>query len=325
MKKKVIKTTLSLILSFILVLSIILSFTMNLIKDTVLNEGYMLYKLNEIDYYSNVDKKLQSGFEGYIEQSGFDNTIVSQIFISLTASIGNMLVVETKEKSLEIFNKIEFMNFWLFCFCSICICFLVVPFITLWIGIEYILSNIVLIVLVINFYMQGMRRNINVFKEAAGIYYEDRFIALIEALINLIASLILVKLYGLVGVFMGTILSTLILFLYSYPKYVYNKLFDRPRKEYILLFFKYLVIFIINLVLTYGIIHFVRLDSPLLQLIVNGVICLIVPNLMLYIIFRNTNEFKYFVELFKSIKGKILKRIKKVTVIEEDLNETFEN
>lgn len=236
------------------------------------------------------------------------NTIVSQIFISLTASIGNMLTLETKEKSFEIFKKIELLNFWIFCFCSICIYFLTDTFVNLWIGSEYILPNIVLLVLVINFYIQGMRRSINTFKEAAGIYYEDRFIPLIEALVNIVVSVILVKIFGLAGVFIGTILSTLILFLYSYPKYVYSSLFNKSGKIYILNFFKYLIIFIIIMLATYIITYFVRLNSNLLKLFVNGIICLVIPNLVLYIIFKNTEEFRYFIDIFKNIKNRLLKR-----------------
>ncbi len=237
------------------------------------------------------------------------NTIVSQIFVSLTASIGNMLVTEIKEKSLEIFKKVEFLNFLVFNFCSICIYLLAEPFIKLWIGEEYILPNIVLLVLVVNFYIQGMRRNMSVFKEAAGIYYEDRFIPLVESLINIVASVALVKVFGLAGVFMGTIISTLVLFLYSYPKYVYKKLFDKSGTIYVLEFFKYLIVFIVCITLTYTVANFNRIDNVLVQLVLNLGICIVVPNIIMYFIFKNTEEFKYFIDIIKKVTQKFTKKI----------------
>ena len=68
-----------------------------------------------------------------------------------------------------------------------------------------------------------MRNSYGNFKEAAGIFYEDRFVPLIEAVLNILISIICCKIWGLAGVFMGTIASGLVLWCYSYPKYVYKK------------------------------------------------------------------------------------------------------
>jgi len=79
--------------------------------------------------------------------------------------------------------------------------------------------------------MTMMRYSYITFKEAAGIFYEDRFVPLIESLFNIIFSCILVKWFGLSGVFMGTIISGLVLWGYSYPKYVYRYLFEREYRD----------------------------------------------------------------------------------------------
>ena len=61
-------------------------------------------------------------------------------------------------------------------------------FVTVWLGPNYLLPFEVLIVLAINSHMTMMRTSYSVFKEAAGIFYEDRFVPIIESIINIVAS-----------------------------------------------------------------------------------------------------------------------------------------
>ena len=103
-------------------------------------------------------------------------TLFSQALVALTPSVGNLLVKENKNKTFEVFKKIRFMNFWIATFTSVCILNMMQQFITIWIGEEYLLDDIVLIILVFNLFQKLMRSTYQTFKEAAGIYYEDRFV-----------------------------------------------------------------------------------------------------------------------------------------------------
>ena len=141
------------------------------------------------------------------------NNLFNQVFSSITASVGNLLVEKKNDESYQIYKKMLFINSWMYSFSAIAILGLMEPFIKLWIGKQYLLNYGVLIMLTINFYVQGMRKTPNTFKEAAGIFHEDRFIPIVESAVNIIASILFLKLWGLVGVFMGTVISSLVLFL----------------------------------------------------------------------------------------------------------------
>ena len=82
------------------------------------------------------------------------SNLFSQVFTAMTASIGNLLVSQNDKKSYSIYKKITFLNFWIFSYAAISIYCIIEPFITVWIGKEFILPTIVLIVLVLNFYIQ---------------------------------------------------------------------------------------------------------------------------------------------------------------------------
>lgn len=232
------------------------------------------------------------------------NNLFSQVFSSITASVGNLLVEKENEKSYKIYKNMLFINSWMYSFSAIAIVCLMEPFIKIWIGEQYLLSYEVLIILSINFYVQGMRKTSNTFKEAAGIFHEDRFVPIMESIINIVASIVFLKIFGLAGVFLGTVTSSLILFLYSYPIYVYKKLFNRTYLQFLKEHFEYLIISAICGIITVCIIKSIILKNNFLQLILNGIIVIIVPNLLQYLIFRKREEFAYVKNMLTSMLPK---------------------
>lgn len=229
-------------------------------------------------------------------------TVINHIIQATRASVGNLLVTESKTKQFDVFNKIRFVNFWISCFSSICIFVIMDSFITIWIGYKFVLPTKVLLVLVINFFIVSSRSTYGAFKEAAGIFYEDRFVPIIESLLNIVLSIIFVKKFGLMGVFMGTIGSGLVLWCYSYPKYVYNKLFGGKIYDYIKETIYYFIIFILIAGFTYSLAILISFDNVYLQFISNVLIALIVPNVIMLLLFSKDESFKYFINMLKGLK-----------------------
>lgn len=223
--------------------------------------------------------------------------LFSNIILSTGASIGNLLVENDYEKNYQTFKKIRFLNLWIAIFTSTCLLLLIEPFITLWIGEKYLLDKIVLFSLIINYFQTMMRSTYSIFKDAAGIWIEDKYVPIIQLLVNLISSIILVKIIGLPGVFIGTILSSLVLWFYSYPKFVYKKLFNRSIYNYVIDLIKHVLIFIIILVISY----LINLLS--INIFISFIISMIVPNLLLYIVYG-----KDFKDIVIILKGRLVRK-----------------
>lgn len=235
-------------------------------------------------------------------------TITKQVTDATAPSVGNLLITESTEKQFDVFKKMRFINFWIATFCSICLYQIMEPFITIWIGKEYILPNVVLLVLTINFYQKNMRNTYLTFKSTAGIFYEDRYIPIIESILNIVISIFLVKRIGLVGVFIGTIISGLSLWLYSYPICVYKKLFKRKYIDYLKETGGYIFIFIVTLFLTNRICNLIEFTNNTFMLISERILtCLIIPNIILFILFHKSDKFIYIKELTK----RIIKRMRR--------------
>lgn len=232
------------------------------------------------------------------------NNLFYQVFTSIVSSVGNLLIENDKDKSYSIYRNMELANSWIYCFTGTCILCLIQPFIEVWMGKDYLLSTTVVIILVINYYMSGMRRTCNTFKEAAGIFYEDRYVPLIEVAVNIIASIILANIFGLAGVFIGTILSSFVLFFYSYPIFVYKKLFGRSYFQFLKEFAFYFVISIVCMFITFLVVNLINISNLLITLFINLIICIIIPNFIYYLIFKNTKEYRYYIELLKKLINK---------------------
>lgn len=236
------------------------------------------------------------------------NTVLSQIFSGITASLGNLLVEKNTNKSYDIAKKLLFANFWIYSFATIAIYEIINPFIKIWIGEEFLFDNITVMVLSLNFYFQGMRRTMQIFAEAAGICHENRYVPIAEAIVNIVASVIFVKLIGLPGVFLGTIISSLVLHCYSFPKYIYKSLFKQKYSTYIVDSAKYLIQMISILIITTLIVNSINVNNSFLQVIINCLICIIIPNLILVLVYRKTEKFNYYLDIVKNIFHKIIRK-----------------
>lgn len=167
-------------------------------------------------------------------------------------------------------------------------------------GENFLFDKTVLFVLVVNFYMEGMRASVNTFKEAAGIFHEDRRIPLVEAGLNLTVSIVLAKLMGAAGVFLGTILSSLVVYLYSYPKYVCKPLFGMHYSQYVGQTLRHLLVLLAILGVTEAGIRPMASWNPWLRILTGGVVAVLVFHAVFLLLYGKSDEMKYYVGLVKS-------------------------
>ena len=224
------------------------------------------------------------------------NSFIGMVYTSMTASMGNFIASESKEKSFRIYKVIDFMGFWMYGFSAVCFYILINPFIELWIGKENLFSELILIVLVINNYMFGMRVPLFTIKSAAGIYDEDKFVPLIQSAVNLVSSIILINKLGLIGVFLGTFISGLVPSLYR-PYLVYKSVFSINPAIYYINYIKYMMLLILTTVITKCICSFITIQYIIAAFIMKLFICLLVPNIIFFILFHKSDEVKYLINI----------------------------
>jgi O-antigen/teichoic acid export membrane protein len=232
------------------------------------------------------------------------NMITGQVFLSITASVGNLGATETDDKKRFIFNVVFFMNFWIYGFITISLVVLFNPFIELWVGKEYVFSTSMVLIIILNFYLTGMRKGVLTFRDALGIYWYDRHKPIFESIINLIASLVLVHQFGMVGVFIGTTISTLTTCFWVEPYVLYKYGLKSSVIPFFTRYTIYTIVTIVTCIITLELSsYFSEVNLP--NFIIKLIICLIVPNIIFLILFYRMREFKY---LYNVINNFILKK-----------------
>lgn len=214
--------------------------------------------------------------------------ILGVIFTAVSAGIGNSLITETKEKNYRDFQKFVFLNNWIVGWCAVCFVCLYQPFMKLWVGEGLLLPFSVVVLIVIYFVLYQGRKVVATYKDAAGLWWEDRFRPFVMAATNLISNLILVQFIGIWGIIISTVLSLCV----SVPwetATVYRHVFQRSPKEYFLSLVQFFAVVAVASGVTLGICQICSEGIP--ALLVRGCICVVVPNLIFFCVFRKREEF----------------------------------
>lgn len=117
----------------------------------------------------------------------------SMIFRAMTASIGNLCAAEDTAHAQAVFWRVDLLTRWIYGFSTVCLVVLFNPFISLWLGADYLFSMPIVLLIVLSFYVTGMRQSVLTFREAMGLYWYDRHKPLFESAINLAVSILLAK------------------------------------------------------------------------------------------------------------------------------------
>ncbi len=235
----------------------------------------------EVGFYSN-----------YSLIIGALNRTYSQIFRAMKASVGNIGATETPERAMSIFYGINLMGFWIYGFSSICLVNLLNPFIVLWLGERFLFPMPVVLVIVLNFYLSGMRKSVISFKDSFGLFWHDRYKPLFEAAVNLVASIALYFVFGMIGIFIGTVISTLSTCFWIEPYVLYRYGFKSPVRNYFGKYLLYSSVLILAGSVTWWLNSLVS-GGQIEAFLVKLLICAFVPNLVFLCAFSRTEEFHF--------------------------------
>ena len=229
--------------------------------------------------------------------------VVNIIFNSVLSSFGNLIATGSKEKQYQIFQVYRFAACWIYGFAAIGFSMLLTPLIYLWLGSERTLAYGVVMCILIDFYFKGDRIVLSNFKTAAGVFEQDKYLALIQGVVNLIISIVLVQKIGLIGVYIGTIVSGLIANI-TKPVIIYKVILNQPVKRYFLDSVKYLLV----MIAVYGLLSVIRKvvmqEVTMLSFAVMFVIICAVFNGIFFGLFGRSEELGYLLGIVKSKRKK---------------------
>lgn len=234
------------------------------------------------------------------------SNFVNIIFNSVLSSFGNLIATESKEKQYSIFKVYRFFACWIYGFSAVGFGLLLTPLVTLWLGKEWALSTAVISCILIDYYFKGDRIVLSNFKTAAGVFEQDKYLALIQGAVNLVISIVLVVKIGLVGVYIGTIVSGLIANI-TKPYIIYKHILQKPVKEYYMDSLKYLSVLIVSVLAAVVLKHYLMNTVTYVSFAIMFVAITAIFNGIYLILFGRSEEFKY---LWGIVRGKLKGRNK---------------
>ncbi len=268
-------------------------------------KALMLHKIGDVARLQT-DSMIISGFinvtvGGFVGNYNiiisFVSNFVNVIFNSVMSSFGNLIATESKEKQYHMFQVYRFFACWIYGFSAIGFCALLTPLVSLLWGEERILETAVVACILIDYYFKGDRIVLSNFKTAAGVFEQDRYLPLIQGAVNLIISIALVQRMGLVGVFIGTVISGLIANAVR-PFIIYQVCFERKATGYFIDLLKYLTVMAVTLVLCMAAKSWLMPEVTIVRFGVTAVVISIIFNGIFIALFRKSEEFKYVWNIF---------------------------
>src|SRR5690606_22523886 len=180
-----------------------LVFNLKLTKDNRNNQKSLLKKIKQISFhklgtfvsnstdniivFSMVNPAMVAFVGNYQMIINNINLLVSKLFDGTNASVGNLVAENDLKTMLKVFWEFMALRF-LIAGCSTILLYIGFDsLITLWLGEKYLLSNTILIVLIMIFFVLQIRQPIDSFKQAYGLY-DDIWSPVAQSVINLVFS-----------------------------------------------------------------------------------------------------------------------------------------
>ena len=268
----------------------------------------------------NTDNILISTYVGLVQVGIYSNYLLfinalkmafAQISNATQSSVGNLLSeVNDVEYSFKVFKRMDFMNNMIYWISSVYL-FCLLDTAVMIISRNNYNSISILAVIIINFYINGLRITANQFRNASGTFWNDRYKPIIESIVNIVFSLVLVQYYGVFGVIFATIICRLFVTLpfeqFVVFKHVFNKSFI---SYYLTTCMRLLLILVIGCLSNY-VLSIINVNTSIIVSVMIGFALATIISLVFLLVNWNREEFNFFLELIKKYLNFGIKRIKK--------------
>lgn len=277
--------------------------------------GVFVFKIGDASLYST-DNILVSMICGTVVVGYLSNynlivrgvgTIYSAVVNAILPSVGNLNAEAGDEKQLKRFYEMNFLHAWLLTFFSVSLMVLLQPFVRLWTqhagNAGYVLPMSIPFLLGLNFWIQCYMQIVGQYKSTKGLFWYGKYFQLLEGAANILLSILLGKLWGLFGIIVATTISMVFIGFLPYPYFMFHYGYHKSIfpfylvavKDFLLLITCYIAIQVMSLWI---------IQTTVLTLLYQGTLCVIVTNLIIYLVRRKTPEMR----IAKDLAMRILRR-----------------
>ena len=195
------------------------------IKDFVLRQS------DEIFIFAFTTLSMVSMYGNYAMIISKLSMLFNSVLNSVGAGIGNLVAEGDKKKMISVFWELTSIRHFIAGLMCFSVFFFIEPFISLWLGNEYILDRTILILFSLYIYIANSRGVVDSFNHSHGLY-GDVWAAWAELVINVIVTIAGGLLWGIAGVLLGKIVSLTFIVIFWKPYYLFNSGLHLPVSIY---------------------------------------------------------------------------------------------
>ena len=194
-------------------------------------KDFVLVKSDELFIFLFVSLKMVAYYGNYMIIISKLISLFASITSGIGASIGNLVAEGDKKKMLNVFWELTTIQHTIAATLSFSLYCLIEPFISHWLGSEYIMDHRILVLLVIYIYITNSRNSVDGFNYAHGLY-ADVWSAWAELIINVSVTIVCGLQWGIIGILLGKIASLIPIVVIWKPYYLFSAGFKEPVSSY---------------------------------------------------------------------------------------------
>lgn len=227
-------------------------------------------------------------------------TILMQFFSAVLPSVGNLVAEKDNEKQYVVFNRIYYISFLVICFCATSCAVLSQSFISMWLGASYILEKRISQIIAIDLFLYILLQAIASFRTANGMFVKGQYRPLVTAILNVLLSIFFIKLYGVLGAILATVVCRLATQWYD-SFLLFKYVFCKPFHKFLIKYVWYIVVFVSDMFFTDIVINWISINNIILKFFFQVVVCVIFTNGYSALMTCFTKEFKYVMKISSKI------------------------
>ncbi len=160
--------------------------------------------------------------------------VVYNVLCSVMGSMGSLMAQEDDDHKYTVFEEFAFATFCFYFFISIGFSACLERFIVIWAGDDWLLPPSITFVVILNFFLTGLRQPNIVVIEVAGLFNRLRLKAVGEVVVNLAVSFLFLVVFkmGIYGVLFGTTVSMVGVCIWWEILAVHKYALHKPVKKY---------------------------------------------------------------------------------------------
>ena len=281
-------------------------------KDVRVKVTSMIGHQIDAKLFNSIDTVMISAIIGLSSVAVYSNyfyviMVVSMVFDiiyeSILPSIGNAVAVESEKDNLDRFYSLFWIGTSISGWATAALLCLYQNFMKLWMGKDNMLGMDMVILFCVYFYLSQIRRTVVTYKNAAGMWWNDRYKPYVSMIIDLVIDVVLIRMIGVKGAIISSIICVGVFEIPWETKVFFRDYFHISIKQYIIKALGYSLINFGVIALIYVLCELAAPAAGIKSLFIRMLICCAGAGLYA-LIYRNNAEMNIWLKRFKTLSMK---------------------